>query len=199
MNTWKWKVNNVTDLALAISDHYNWNASSIVMDEKTKRRASVQAAFCDTATDFHKMVRYGKFAIEWFSQNWPGIPYPFEKMTIIQGYPDMEYPMMVNNESFKDTIFSKLVVEHEIAHTYMPFYLGTNETQYGFMDEGWTTVLELLVGRADFGIEKAEKMFASIYGLLARKTSDSLGPLLFIQYLCRSKLELVLEQLVFLK
>ena len=162
MNIWKWEVNNVTDLSLAISDHYNWDASSILVDEKTKRRASVQTAFCDTATDFHSMVRYGKYAIEWFSQNWPGIPYPFEKMTIIQGYPDMEYPMMVNDESFKDTIFSKLVVEHEIAHTYMPFYVGTNETQYGFMDEGWTTAFELLVGRADFGVEKAEKMFKAM-------------------------------------
>jgi hypothetical protein len=159
MNTWKWKVNNVTDLALAISDHFNWDASSIVVDEKTKRRASVQAAFCDTATDFHNIVRYGKFALGWFSKNWPGIPYPYEKMTMIQGYAGQEYPMMVNDESYKDTIFSKFIVEHEISHTYMPFYMGTNETQYGFMDEGWATAFELLIGRADFGVEKAEKMF----------------------------------------
>jgi hypothetical protein len=159
MNTWKWKVNNVTDMTLAISDHYNWDASSIVVDDKTKRRASVQSAFYDTATDFHSMVRYGNFAVEWFSQNWPGIPYPYEKMTIIQGYSEMEYPMMVNDKSFKDTLISKNIVEHEISHTYMPFYMGINETQYGFMDEGWATAFALLIGRADYGVEKAEKMF----------------------------------------
>ncbi len=159
MNTWKWKMNNVTDFTLAISDHYNWDASSIVVDDKTKRRASVQSAFYDTATDFHSMVRYGNFAVEWFSQNWPGIPYPYEKMTIIQGYSEMEYPMMVNDKSFKDTLISKNIVEHEISHTYMPFYMGINETQYGFMDEGWATAFALLIGRADYGVEKAEKMF----------------------------------------
>ena len=159
MNTWKWKMNNVTDMTLAISDHYNWDASSIVVDDKTKRRASVQSAFSDTATDFHSMVRYGNFAVEWFSQNWPGIPYPYEKMTIIQGYSEMEYPMMVNDKSFKDTLISKNIVEHEISHTYMPFYMGINETQYGFMDEGWATAFALLIGRADYGVEKAEKMF----------------------------------------
>jgi len=158
-NTWKWKANNVTDLTLAISDHLNWDASSIVVDDKTKERASVQAAFCDTAKDFHNMVRYGKFALRWFSKNWPGIPFPYEKMTIIQGYAGQEYPMMVNDESFKDTILSKWCVEHEISHTYMPFFMGTNETQYGFMDEGWATAFELLIGRADYGAELAEKMF----------------------------------------
>jgi len=103
------------------------------------------------------MVRYGKFCGGVVSQNWPGIPYPYEKMTIIQGYSEMEYPMMVNDKSFKDTLISKNIVEHEISHTYMPFYMGINETQYGFMDEGWATAFALLIGRADYGVEKAEK------------------------------------------
>src|SRR5258708_18773188 len=71
----------------------------------------------------------------------------------------MEYPMMANDETYGDNLFSRFVAEHEIAHTYMPFYMGINETRYGFMDEGWATTFELLIGRADMGKEKAEEAY----------------------------------------
>jgi hypothetical protein len=162
LNTWRWKANNISDITFAISDHLNWDASSVVVDTMTNRRASVQSAYCDTAIDFHSMVAFSRNALYWYSRNWPGIPYPYEKITVFQGNPDMEYPMMVNDETFKDTVFSRFVVEHEIAHTYMPFYMGTNETQYGFMDEGWATAFELLIGQNIPGVEAAEKLFKKI-------------------------------------
>ncbi|MEO7041505.1 MAG: M1 family aminopeptidase, partial [Gemmatimonadaceae bacterium] len=93
------------------------------------------------------------------SHNWPGVPYPYEKTTIVQGSADMEYPMMVNDGSTPDTVFSRFVVEHELAHTYFPFYMGTNETRYGFMDEGWATTFEYLVGTADMGKAYATNFF----------------------------------------
>ena len=71
----------------------------------------------------------------------------------------MEYPMMANDESYEDTTFSRFVAEHEIAHTYMPFYMGINETRYGFMDEGWATTFEYLIGTADMGKEKAVEFY----------------------------------------
>ena len=67
--------------------------------------------------------------------------------------------MMANDETYEDTTFSKFVAEHEIAHTYMPFYMGINESRYGFMDEGWATTFELLIGREDMGVEKAEESY----------------------------------------
>ncbi len=105
------------------------------------------------------MVGFGRHALNWLSHNWPGIPYPYPKTTIVQGYAGMEYPMMVNDESYKDTVFSRFVAEHEIAHTWFPFYMGINETRYGFMDEGWATTFELLIGRADLGKERAEEFY----------------------------------------
>ena len=163
LNTWKWKANNITDMTFAISDHYNWDASSVVVDAATNRRASVQSAYCDTVADFHSMIAYSRYALDWFSCNWPGIPYPYEKTTVFQGHAGgMEYPMMVNDKTYMDTTTSKWIVEHEIAHTYMPFYMGINETQYGFMDEGWATTFELLIGRDDRGIEAEEKLYKQI-------------------------------------
>jgi hypothetical protein len=66
---------------------------------------------------------------------------------------------MANDESYPDTVFSRFVAEHEIAHTYFPFYMGINETRYGFMDEGWATTLEYLLGREDLGEARATRFF----------------------------------------
>src|SRR6476469_9659189 len=76
-----------------------------------------------------------------------------------QVYAGMEYPMMANDESYEDTLISRFVAEHEIAHTYMPFYMGINETRYGFMDEGWATTFELLFNREKMGNEKADDFY----------------------------------------
>ncbi|HVM90151.1 MAG TPA: M1 family metallopeptidase [Puia sp.] len=159
VNTWVWAASNITDVACALSDHYIWDASSVIVDDADHRRASVQAAFLDNAQDYHHMVEFGRHALDWLSHNWPGVPYPFPKTTIVQGFADMEYPMMVNDNTTPDLDFSRFVVEHEIAHTWFPFYMGINETKYGFMDEGWATTFELLIGRADVGEEKADKLY----------------------------------------
>ncbi len=159
MNTWKWKATNISDMTIAISDHFVWDAASVVVDDATKRRASVQAAYNDTAKDFHRMVAYGQHSLDWLSHKSPGVPYPFPKTTIVQGFADMEYPMMVNDGTNEDTSFSRFVVEHEIAHTWFPFYMGINESRYAFMDEGWATTFELLIGREDLGVERAEEFY----------------------------------------
>jgi hypothetical protein len=158
-NTWHFKADNIPDMAFAVSNHYDWDAASVMVDDATHRRASVQSAFNDTAADYHHMVSFGQHALGWLSHNWPGVPYPYEKTTIVQGSADMEYPMMVNDGSTPDTVFSRFVVEHELAHTFFPFYMGTNETRYGFMDEGWATTFEYLIGTADIGKAAATTFF----------------------------------------
>ena len=158
-NTWRFRAANIPDMTFNLSDHYVWDAASVVVDGATGRRASVQAAYNDTAADFHHMVQFGRHALDWFSRNWPGVPYPFEKTTVVQGLAGMEYPMMVNDETYPDTVFSRFVVEHEIAHSYFPFYMGINESRYAMMDEGWATALEYLIGTADLGKDKADAAF----------------------------------------
>ena len=158
-NTWTWKANNITDVAAGISDHYDWDAASAIVDDATHRRASMQSAFADKSNDFHHAVQAGRNSLSWLSRNWPGVPYPFPKMTSFQGFADMEYPMMVNDSHTNDVRFSQFVQDHEIAHTYFPFYMGTNESRYAFMDEGWATTFELLIGTAEVGKEKAETLY----------------------------------------
>jgi hypothetical protein len=159
VNAWHFTTTNVPDVTFALSDSYDWDAASVVVDDATHRRASVQSAYADTAADFHHMVQFGRHSLDWLSHNWPGVPYPYEKMTIVLGGADMEYPMMVNDGSNTDTSFSRFVVEHEIAHTYFPFYMGINETRYAFMDEGWATTFEYLIGIADIGREHEDAFY----------------------------------------
>lgn len=159
VNSWQFVATNIPDMAFGISDHYNWDGCSIVVDNKTGRRAVANAAYNDNAADFHYVAQFAKHSLDWFSRYWPGISYPYEKTTVFQGFADMEYPMMVNDEAFEDTSFARFVAEHEIAHTYMPFYMGINESRYGFMDEGWATTFEYLIGSADVGVEKATALF----------------------------------------
>ena len=49
--------------------------------------------------------------------------------------------MFVNNGSVEDLPTTVHITSHEITHTYFPFYMGTNERKYAFMDEGWAVVL----------------------------------------------------------
>jgi hypothetical protein len=158
-NTWKWASTNVSDIAIGISDHYDWDAASVVVDNKTKRRVSMQAAFTDLSADFHHSVQFGRYSLAWFSNNWPGVAYPYPKSNAFQGFADMEYPMMINDSHVSDLVFAELVQDHEQAHTWFPFYMGTNESRYAFMDEGWATTFEYLIGITEKGQKAADDFY----------------------------------------
>jgi hypothetical protein len=160
-NTWKWKAQNISDMAACISDHYVWDAASVVVDPKTGRRSSIQAAYLDKSVNFKKSVEYSHHTLDWLSNNWPGVPYPFPVSTVIQGFADMEYPMMANDSHQQSASFQLFVAEHEIAHSWFPFYMGINEHRYACMDEGWTTAFENLIGKDDVGEEAADNAFKS--------------------------------------
>ena len=52
-----------------------------------------------------------------------------------------------------------MVQDHEIAHTYFPFYMGINETRYAYMDEGWATTFEYLIGIEEVGKANADSVY----------------------------------------
>jgi hypothetical protein len=158
-NTWRFAATHVSDAAFCISDHYVWDASSVVVDSRTGRRASCQSAYMDSAANFHHQVEYIRHSLDYYSHQWPGVPYPFPKSTIIQGVADMEYPMMANDSPQDDSVFQRFVAEHEVGHSYFPFYMGINEHRYAFMDEGWTTAFENMIATADMGKVAADEFF----------------------------------------
>lgn len=158
-NTWRWRAENVPDVAFGLSDHYIWDASSLVVDKKTGRRASTQSAYDEPSKNFKNMVGYIKTALDYASNELPGVPYPYPKMTIFRGFADMEYPMMANDSAQEDPDMQKFIAAHEIFHTYFPFYMGINERRFGFMEEGWTTAFEYGFNVKSVGKPKADQIF----------------------------------------
>ena len=165
---WKWQAGHVPDFAIAVSNHYRWDAASTVVDPATGRRASVQAVYADSATDFRTMVASAQQTLRLASTTYPGVPYPYPKTTIVLGSADEEYPMMVNDGSnigsssakaLPEDAFTGFVAAHEILHSWFPFYMGINEKRYPFMDEGWTTAFEYLRNREVLGVPSADKLF----------------------------------------
>jgi hypothetical protein len=144
-NTFRFEANNVTDAAVAISNHYLWQSSSLIVDSTTGRRTRVDAVFNSSSRDFFEVIDFARKTVELMSYDFPRWPFPYSHETVFNGLDEQEYPMMVNDESLKVRANTINLTDHEIFHTMFPFYMGTNETKYGWMDEGWATLGEWLL------------------------------------------------------
>ncbi|MGB5849759.1 MAG: M1 family metallopeptidase [Ignavibacteriaceae bacterium] len=140
-NMWKYKADTVPDFTFALSDHYLWDAVTTVVDSSTERTVFIQAAYKAASKDFYDVADISKQAIEFFSFEIPAVPFPYPSLTVFNGSGGMEFPMMINDGSASTLAGTVGVTSHEIAHTYFPFYMGTNERKYAFMDEGWAVML----------------------------------------------------------
>lgn len=142
---WKFSAKNVTDFAFALSDHYLWDASSVLVDSSTGRRTLAEAVYNPIHKDYFDVANQAHQTIFYTSHFYPDYPFPFNHETVFDGTDQMEYPMMVNDNptpTHKDAV---QLTTHEIFHSYFPFFMGTNETQYAWMDEGWATIGESVI------------------------------------------------------
>jgi hypothetical protein len=144
-NTWQFNAEYVNDFAFAISDHYLWDASSLVVDKESGRRVLIDAAYNKDSKDFYKVAHIARQSIDYMSNEIPGVPFPYPNETVFNGLDEMEYPMMVNNLSTTDSVYLVKLTSHEIFHTYFPFFMGTNESKYAWMDEGFASFGDYLI------------------------------------------------------
>ncbi len=144
-NTWRFKADYVNDFAFAISDHYLWDASSIIVDKNSGRRVLIDAAYNKHSQDFYRVAKIARQSIEYMSNEIPGVPFPYPNQTVFNGDDEMEYPMMVNNISTDNPVYLVKLTSHEIFHSYFPFYMGTNESKYAWMDEGFASFGDYLI------------------------------------------------------
>lgn len=144
-NTWQFEASHVPDFAFALANHYLWNATSVEVDAATKRRTRVDVAFNAAHADFFDVVHYARVTVDKISHYFPKWPFPYPHETVFDGLDQMEYPMMVNDNPLSDKTQAIELTDHEVFHTMFPFYMGTNETQYAWMDEGWATIGEWII------------------------------------------------------
>jgi len=100
------------------------------------------AAYNPEHPDYAKVADYARKTVELIDTRFPGIPFPYPHITVVNGLDAMEYPMMVNDLPFKEPADAIEFTAHEVFHSLFPFYVGTNETKYSFMDEGLATMVE---------------------------------------------------------
>ncbi len=144
-NTWHFEARNVTDFVFATADHYAWQASSLVVDPATQRRTRVDAVYSPQHRDYAEVIDFARRTVQAMSYTFPKWPFPYAHETVFDGLDQMEYPMMVNDNPVATRADAITLTDHEIFHTMFPFYLGINETKYGWMDEGWATIGEWLI------------------------------------------------------
>ena len=104
--------------------------------------------------------------------------YPYAKYSIIQGGDGgMEYPMatlITGNRSLRSLIGVSI---HEICHSWFQMLLATDEAQYAWMDEGFTTFAASEVQNALQEQPAANPHMGSIRGYLSMAGSDKQEPL----------------------
>jgi hypothetical protein len=142
-NVWKIKAENVPDVAWGASSRYLWDASSVEVDNKGRRVLTDAVYPLGTGKSFDQVALFAKLSVKFLSEELPGFPFPYPKITVFHGETKwgggMEIPMMCNNGNAGGAARQAGVTLHEIAHTYFPFFMGTNERKYAWMDEGWAT------------------------------------------------------------
>lgn len=142
--TWKYIAKDVPDFSFAVCSGFLWDGISAEIDYSGSR-VFTDAVYPVGAKFHDETALFARLALEYFSFESPGIPFPYPKITIFNGEQKwgggMETPMMCNDGTYTSRGGQVGVTAHEMAHTYFPFYMGTNERKYAWMDEGWASFL----------------------------------------------------------
>jgi len=142
--SWHFKAQYVTDFTFGANKEVFWQGSSLVVDTVSGRRTFVDVVYPDSMITFPKAAEWCRWSVNYMSKELPGVPYPYPHMTSWSNgrrTGGMESPMMANDGDPTSIPSAKGLFFHEISHSYFPFYMGTNERKYAWMDEGWAAYL----------------------------------------------------------
>ncbi|MFI5280686.1 MAG: M1 family metallopeptidase [Gemmatimonadales bacterium] len=131
---WHFAADSVADFAWAASNQFVWDASRATIPGKGN--VPIQIFYLPGhAQNYAQAGPTVRHALEFYSRLW--MPYAFPQLTIVDG-PEggMEYPSFIMS--------SVGASDHETGHQWWPMMVGTNETWYGFMDEGFNQYMNIL-------------------------------------------------------
>jgi Peptidase family M1 domain len=131
---WHFAADKVNDFAWATAQKYVWQATRATIPGKGP--IPVHMVFLpERAQMFANAGPIARHALEFYSKLWA--PYPFPQLTLQDGpSAGMEYPMVINS--------NQGAADHEAGHQWWPMTVGTNETRYGWMDEGFNQYMNIL-------------------------------------------------------
>ena len=156
--TWRFVADKVNDFAWATSNKFIWKGTRANIPGKGY--VPIYMVYIpERAQYFENAATRTRHALEFYSQLWA--PYPFPQLTLQDGpSAGMEYPMVINS--------NQGAADHETAHQWWPMMLGTNETRYGWMDEGFNQYMNILSGAdsrgQDYNLDGLGQRYGQISG-----------------------------------
>jgi Peptidase family M1 domain len=131
---WHYTADMVNDFAWATAKDYVWRATRATIPGKGP--IPINMVFEPArASQYANAGPIARHALEFYSKLWA--PYPFPQLTLQDGPSNgMEYPMVINS--------NQGAADHETGHQWWPMMVGTNETWYGWMDEGFNQYMNIL-------------------------------------------------------
>ncbi len=142
--TWHFVAPDVRDFSWGTSDRYVWDATRALVagDDGRRDTVDINSFYRRTAAAAAWALggaRFTRDAVEQHSNYlWK---YPWPQMTSMEGVLDgggMEYPMMTLMQPWADTLSLAGDLMHETGHMWFPMQVGSSETRYPWMDEGFT-------------------------------------------------------------
>ena len=157
-NVWHFLAEEVNDFAWATSNQFVWRSTRANIPQRGY--VPVYMFYLpERANLFKNAGKNARHALEFYSKLL--IPYAFPQLTLQDGpSAGMEYPMVINS--------NQGAADHETFHEWIPMMVGTNETRYGWMDEGFNNYSNIL-SDADaegkpFNIDRLGQSYGSISG-----------------------------------
>lgn len=143
--TWRFRAQNVHDVAWAAAPDFRWDATSW-----NNVLAQAYYEFPKAGKAWEHAAEQTQWTIRQYSQLF--FPYPYPQATSVAGpVGGMEYPMFVMVHYGGDdpaSIFG--TVNHEHGHEWFPMIVGSNERRYAWMDEGFNTYLNAFATEARY-------------------------------------------------
>lgn len=149
--TWHWKAENVHDFFWGADPDFvhtkkqvpNGPMLHFLYQQDTVAENAPDSLQQQLTENWERLPEFTSRGFQFMSQNFG--EYPYDQFTVIQGGDGgMEYPMgtlITGNRSFGSLVG---VTVHEFIHMWYYGVLGTNESRYPWIDEGFTTYTSAL-------------------------------------------------------
>jgi hypothetical protein len=151
-----------------------------VVDSVNNNNIFIQSIYPVDLPDFKEVAKICGELVNYFSWEMPGIIFPVPSFVAFNNGKSgggMEFPMMINDGSPNDLESTVSLTAHEMAHQYFPFFVGTNEKKYAFMDEAWAVLLPFKYMEEFAGINTRLISTVANYEYLAG-TEDDIPPMI---------------------
>lgn len=160
--TWRFRAENVRDVAFASSRKFIWDAQTVALNDKPVTAMSFYPNEAEplwsqysTAAVIHTMEVYSRYTFDYpypvsISVNGPvgGMEYPMITFNKPRPYADETYwdsRQKPGDKTWERSKYGLLsVIIHEVGHNYFPMIVNSDERQWTWMDEGLNSFLQFL-------------------------------------------------------